>query len=217
MSTSNLVDSSILIAILVYQNCNEGDDPVGLQVFENLGWHDGLGHSGGSCRELERGFSDVTRGHTNWGNNVRVDVIFSTFLRQGLRKTHHGQLSSRVIALSKRTKETRCRRCIDNPSILLFSEMGPSSSSTFVRSLDMDGHNQIPVFVRHVLEGDVSQDTSIIKQDIDAAVVLDGRLDDAVAVLDAVVVGYRFAACGLDLVDDDICGLEMSDSNCINH
>lgn len=75
----------------------------------------------------------------------------------------------------------------------------------------MDGHNQIPVLVAHVLKGDISQDTGIVEEDIDAAVVLDGGLDDAIAVLDAVIVGYCFAACGFDLVDDDICGLGMSD------
>jgi hypothetical protein len=73
----------------------------------------------------------------------------------------------------------------------------------------MDGHNKIPVRIRHVLEGYVSQDTGIVEEDIDAAVVLDGGLNDSVAILDAVVVGYCFAACGLDLIDDDICGLGM--------
>lgn len=71
----------------------------------------------------------------------------------------------------------------------------------------MHGHNQIPVLVAHVLEGDVSQDTGIVDQDVNAAVILDGGLDDAVAILDAVIVGYCFAACGFDFVDDDICSL----------
>jgi hypothetical protein len=77
----------------------------------------------------------------------------------------------------------------------------------------MDGHNQIPVLISHILEGDVSQDTGIIEQDIDSAVVLDRGIDDAVAILNAVVVGYRFTACCSDFVHDDICGLWMSDSN----
>ena len=76
----------------------------------------------------------------------------------------------------------------------------------------MDGHNQIPIRIRHVLEGYVSQNTGIVEEDIDAAVVLDGGLNDSVAILDTVVVGYCFAACGFDLVDDDICGLGMLDS-----
>jgi hypothetical protein len=74
----------------------------------------------------------------------------------------------------------------------------------------MDGHNQIPVLVGHVLERDISQDTGIVEQDINAAIVLDGGLDDLVTLLDAVVVGDGFAACGSDLVDNDICGLGPS-------
>ena len=68
----------------------------------------------------------------------------------------------------------------------------------------MHGNNQIPVLVLHVLEADVSQDTGVVDQHVDAAVVLDGRLDDLLAVRDAVVVGYCLAARGFDLVDDDI-------------
>ena len=73
----------------------------------------------------------------------------------------------------------------------------------------MDSHDQVPVLVLHVLETDISQDTGIVKQHIDAAIVLDGCLDDLLAVCDAVVVGYCFAASGFDLVDDDISGLYL--------
>jgi hypothetical protein len=68
-------------------------------------------------------------------------------------------------------------------------------------------HNQIPVLVLHVFEADIPQDTRVIEQHINAAVGLDSRLDDLLTVCDAVVVGYCFAACGFDLVDDNICGL----------
>jgi hypothetical protein len=71
----------------------------------------------------------------------------------------------------------------------------------------MDIHNQIPVLVLHVLKADIPQDTSIVDEDIDSAIVLDGSLDDLVAVGDAVVVGYGLSTCGFDLVDDYICGL----------
>jgi hypothetical protein len=71
----------------------------------------------------------------------------------------------------------------------------------------MDSHDQVPVLVLHVLEADIPQDTGIVEQHIDAAIVLDGCLDDLLAICDAVVVGYCFAASGFDLVDDDISGL----------
>jgi hypothetical protein len=68
----------------------------------------------------------------------------------------------------------------------------------------VDLEDQVPVLVLHVLEADVAQDAGVVDQDVDAPKGLDGRLDDLVAVLDAVVVGNGLAACGLDLVDDDI-------------
>ena len=68
----------------------------------------------------------------------------------------------------------------------------------------MYSDDQVPVLVLHILEADIPQDTSIIDEHVDAAVVLDGRLDDLLAVGHAVVVGYCFAARGFDLVDDDI-------------
>jgi hypothetical protein len=71
----------------------------------------------------------------------------------------------------------------------------------------MDSHDQVPVLVLHVFEADIPQDTSVVEQHVDAAIVLDGCLDDLLAVCDAVVVGYCFAASGFDLVGDDIGGL----------
>lgn len=71
----------------------------------------------------------------------------------------------------------------------------------------MYGDNKIPVLVLHVLEGDVPKDTSIVYEDIDAAKVLDGGVDDLLAVHDAVVVGHGLTASGLNLVHNNICGL----------
>lgn len=71
----------------------------------------------------------------------------------------------------------------------------------------MNLHDQVPVLVLHVLEGDISQNTGIVDQDINAAKSLDGSLDDLLAVLDAVVIGNGIAALGLDFLDDDISGL----------
>jgi hypothetical protein len=67
--------------------------------------------------------------------------------------------------------------------------------------------NQIPVIIRHVLEADITEDTRIIEEDIDPAVGFDGSFDDLLAVGDTIVVGYCFAACGFDFVDNDIGGL----------
>lgn len=92
--------------------------------------------------------------------------------------------------------------------------MGPRGSRTLVRSFDVNCNNKIPICVFHVLEGDVAQDTGIVEEDIDSAEGLNGGLDDSVTIFDAVVVGYCFAACGLNLIDDDICSLFLLASSC---
>jgi hypothetical protein len=73
----------------------------------------------------------------------------------------------------------------------------------------VDLEDQVPILVLHVLEADVAQNTGIVDEDVDAAVGLDGRLDNLVAILYTVVVGDGLAASSLDLVDDDISGLKL--------
>lgn len=74
----------------------------------------------------------------------------------------------------------------------------------------MDLVDQVPILVLDVLEADVSQDTSVVEENINAAECLDGRLNDSLAVLNGVVVGDGLAARGLDLVDYYISGLARS-------
>lgn len=71
----------------------------------------------------------------------------------------------------------------------------------------MHSNDQVPILILHVLEANIPQDTSVVDQDIDAAVVLDGGFDDLLAVRDAVVIGYSLTACGFDLIDNNICCL----------
>jgi len=71
----------------------------------------------------------------------------------------------------------------------------------------MDFHDQIPILVLHVLEADIPQDSSVIDQHIDAAVVLDRSVNDGLAILDRVVVGDGLAASLADLIDDLVGGL----------
>lgn len=71
----------------------------------------------------------------------------------------------------------------------------------------MNAVDKIPVRILHVLEANIPQDTGVIKEHIDTAEVLDGSLNDSLAVLNAVVVGDRLAAGSPDLIDNDIRGL----------
>ena len=61
--------------------------------------------------------------------------------------------------------------------------------------------DQVPVTIFHVLEADITENTGVVKKDIDATEVLDGCLNNLVAIGDAVVVGYSATAGLLDLFD----------------
>lgn len=136
-----------------------------------------------------------------------MNVVFCALLCEGLSETDHGQLGGRVVGLTKASEETGSRGGIDDTTILLFPEMGPGGSGTLVGAFDVYSDDEVPVLVLHVLEGDISKDTSIVYQDVNAAEVLDGGLDNLLAVLNAIVVGNSLASGSFDLVYNDICGL----------
>lgn len=71
----------------------------------------------------------------------------------------------------------------------------------------MYSYDQVPVCVFHVLEGDISQEPSIVDENVDAPKSLQGCIDEFVALLNAVIIGDGFSASVLDLVHDYIRGL----------
>jgi hypothetical protein len=70
--------------------------------------------------------------------------------------------------------------------------------------------DQIPILILHVLEADITEDTSVVDENIDPAEVLDGCLNDGFTVLDAVVVGYGLAASRSDLFNYYISSLHRN-------
>lgn len=97
---------------------------------------------------------------------------------------HASRLLTRVIALSKAAKQARRTRRADHTAVLLLPEVWPRRPSTFVRSLNVNLHHQIPVLILHVLEADVSENAGVVDEHIDPAERLDGGLDNPVAILD---------------------------------
>lgn len=84
------------------------------------------------------------------------------------------------------------------------SEKSRSGNPYLVGTIRVNPVDEIPVLVFHVLEADITQNTGIVEQDIDAAKGLDGGVDDSVTILNAVVVGHGLASGGPDLLNDDI-------------
>jgi hypothetical protein len=53
-----------------------------------------------------------------------------------------------------------------------------------VCSVDVDPVDQIPVCLLHILEADISQNTSVVDEDIDATECVDSCLNDGFSILD---------------------------------
>lgn len=68
----------------------------------------------------------------------------------------------------------------------------------------MYSNNEIPVLILHVLEGDVSENTSIVDEDIDAAEAVNGSLNDLLSICDTVIVCNSLSTSLLDFFDNDI-------------
>ena len=189
VATTNLEDGAGLAGVvLVGKDSNEGDDPLRLHEGKNIRGHNGLGHAAGG----------------DGSNDVGENVVLDALLGEGLGEADHGELGGRVVGLAKVTEETGGGGGVDDATELLLAEVGPGGAGSLVGALDVDLEDEVPVLILHVLEGDVAEDTGVVDEDIDAAELLDGGLDDLVAVLDAVVVGDGLAASGLDLVDNHI-------------
>ena len=48
----------------------------------------------------------------------------------------------------------------------------------------MNLYDEIPILILHVLEADIAENTGVVDQNVDPAEVLDGGVDDGLAILD---------------------------------
>jgi hypothetical protein len=78
VTSAGFEDSTGLGVRLVCEDSDERDNPLRFQLREDIGRHDGLGHSAGSDR----------------GNDVAENVVLQTLLRERLGKPNKGELSS---------------------------------------------------------------------------------------------------------------------------
>jgi hypothetical protein len=78
VTSAGLEDGTGLGVRLVCEDGDERNDPLRLQLREDIGGHDGLGHSAGS----------------DWGDDVAEDVVLQTLLCESLSETNKGELSS---------------------------------------------------------------------------------------------------------------------------
>ncbi|KAH3686495.1 hypothetical protein WICPIJ_002534 [Wickerhamomyces pijperi] len=78
----------------------------------------------------------------------------------------------------------------------------------------MDIHDLVPFLVRHLLERAISQDTSVVDQDINTAIIVQSCLHNAFTVSDNVgLVTNGFTTSGFDLLNNGVWVFEVVDHN----
>ena len=71
----------------------------------------------------------------------------------------------------------------------------------------MDLHNEVPVEISHLLEGNISQDASVVNDNVHSAEVVDCCLHNLVSELHRVVVGYCSSSQLLNFLNNDVCSV----------
>ena len=167
IASSNLEQGTVVLAALVAKICDERSNISWAQGFKDLLRHDGGSHTSTS----------------KWGNAVALDVSLLALLGKSLRETPETELSGGIVSLSERTVDTTGAASVDDSTILLFSHDVPCSSGNRVGTLEVDLHDQIPIEFSHLLERDISENTSIVHDNVDSAKGIDGSLHDLVSKL----------------------------------
>lgn len=111
---------------------------------------------------------------------------------------------SSVVGLAKVTVDTRGGGGVDNATVLLLKEVGPSSLGDLVGTAEVDVHDRVPEVVVHVGEGLVAQDTGVVDNDVNAAKGINGTLDDNVTILSGGLDTSSLATSSADLANNGV-------------
>lgn len=134
--------------VRVREHCYEWCNEFGLQTLEHFRWHDRFRH----------------RARCHWRNSSRSDVVLRTLLRKRLCEPNKTHLSRTVVRLANIAIESRRARGVDDASKLLRTEVRPGGLGARECTLDMNELDEVPFCIRHVLEGPVAENTSIIDE-----------------------------------------------------
>jgi hypothetical protein len=74
----------------------------------------------------------------------------------------------------------------------------------------MDFHDEIPIKLRHLLEGNISKDTSVVNDDINSTKSINCSLYNLIAKFNRIVVCDSLSTGFLDLIDNKISGILSS-------
>lgn len=143
-------------------------------------------------------------------------MIQNVLAKQNTLQTYHitgVSYGSGVVGLAKVAIDTRSRSGVDDTAILLLEEVGPSSLGDLVCTAQVHVHDGVPQVVVHVGEGLVTEDTSVVDNDINTAKGVNGALDDGIAILGRSLDTDSLAAELLNLLNDGVGVDEVVDDN----
>ncbi len=72
----------------------------------------------------------------------------------------------------------------------------------------MNLHDQVPILIFHVFEGNVPENPGIVYKYINATKVVDGGLNDSFTILNTIIVSGSFAASSADLLNNYVGSLQ---------
>ena len=182
---------------------DNGGNLVGLEGTDDLLGHDGGGHLSASVGS----------------DGVAADVVLGALDGNGAGETEDTELSSSIVGLAEVAVDTAGASGVDDTAILLLEHVWPGSLGASIGATEVDVHDGVPQLVGHVGEGFVTENTSVVDKDIDAAIVVNGRLDDSLAILDGGTGANSLAASldnllnngvGVDQVVNDDSGAKFS-------
>ena len=109
-----------------------------------------------------------------------------------------------IISLTKVAVNATGAGGVDYPAVLLFQHIWISSLGAFVGSSQMYCNHVVPKLVIHVGEGLVSQDSSVVDQNIYSSVCVDGCFYDGIAIFSGGFVADRFSSHLLNLLHNGV-------------
>jgi len=163
-----------------------------------------FGLEGGHQIRRQDGFGHPRAGDRR--DRVHVDAALLALDGERLGEAVEAELGHRVVRLPEVAVDAGRRRGHDDAAVAGVAQMVPGGVGDAERAEDVDAVNEVPVFLRHLLERGVAKDAGVVDDDVEALERVERALDDLGALLDRLVAGDGFSSGCLDLIHDLVRG-----------
>jgi len=190
---------------------DDGGDVRGVKQLEHVRGQYGLSHTRASHRHHAVHLDVVlVLKVRKWGWEFELVSTFqaSFFLRtyslnsQRVSKAQDSHLRRAVVGLAKVAVQARARANVDDSAVLLALHDGPDGVAEVEGALEVHVQHRTPVLLGHLSHGLVSQNSSVIDDDVAPTERLQGALHDLVGLEDTLIVGDRLATACQNLANN---------------